>query len=157
MASDEFLMVVIAFTSVPAVFWYLFQRQNTVAKARLQRAESINRLIDKFGTAKEVIEFLQTEQGQKFLEDPAPTAENPRNRVLRFVQAGVVFLFLGFAFYMNASLFSNQADINYARKVVDLKFWGTLSAVLGAGLLVVAYVTSALVKKWRLDGREGKH
>ncbi|MFN0156820.1 MAG: hypothetical protein ACKVRP_01960 [Bacteroidota bacterium] len=153
MAADELLSVAIGMLLLGGVFWYLLQRQNMLAKARFHRAESINRLIDKFGTAKEVIEFLETEQGEKFLADPAPPGENPRYRALRFIQVGVVFLFVGFGFMMNASLYKNHADV-YGSEALEWKFWGTLLCVFGAGLLVVAYLTNAYIKKWGL-GREG--
>ncbi len=78
MQSDEFFLIIIIVLLAGIVLWYLLQRKNTLAKARLSRAEAINRLIDKFATAKEVTEFLETEQGKKFLEDPVPPAENPR-------------------------------------------------------------------------------
>lgn len=151
MASDEVLLVVLAFIAFGGIFWYLFQRQNSAARVRLQRAESINRLIDKFATGKEVTEFMQTEQGRKLLEDPVPVAENPRFRVLRFVQAGVIFLFVGLGFLMNATRLGREEDINYIRQSMDLRFWGIFSLVLGGGLLVVGYLTSELVKKWGLD------
>ena len=151
MASDEFLLVVIAFIGVGILCWYLLQKQNARAKARLMRVESINRLIEKFSTAKEVIEFLETEQGKKLMEDPLPPTGNPRIRVLRFVRFGVVFLFLGGGFFLNAYRLRGETEINYVRQAMDMQFWGIFSLALGVGLLVVAFLTNMLVKSWGLD------
>ncbi len=153
MQSDEFFLIIIIVLLAGIVLWYLLQRKNTLAKARLSRAEAINRLIDKFATAKEVTEFLETEQGKKFLEDPVPPAENPHNRILRFLQFGVVFLFVGIGFFMNAYRLGFETDLNFLREAMEQRFWGTFSIAIGLGLLVVSFLTSMLVKRWHLgDG-----
>lgn len=156
MASDEVLVVVLSFILVGGVFWYMLQRQNALAKARLQRVESVNRLIEKFSTAKEVIEFLDTEQGRKLLADPFPPAGNPRTRVLRFVRFGIVFLFLGPAFLLDAYWLRGETEIRYVYQAKDLQFWGISSLALGVGLLVGAFLTNMIVKRWGLNGANGK-
>ncbi|RPH38028.1 hypothetical protein EHM92_01140 [bacterium] len=151
MQSDELFFLIIIVLLAGIVLWYLLQRRNTSARIRLSRAEAINRLIDKFATAKEVIEFLETDQGEKFLEDPVPLAENPHNRILRFLQFGVVFLFVGIGFFVNAYGLGFAADLNSLREATEQRFWGTFSVAIGLGLLLVAYLTSVLVKRWHLE------
>ena len=73
MQSDEISFMILMIVFVGILFWYIMQRQSAFTKVRLQRGESINRLIDKFATGKEVAEFLETEQGKKLLEDPLPS------------------------------------------------------------------------------------
>ena len=124
------------------VLWYLLQRKNTSAKARLSRAEAINRLIDKFVTAKEVIEFLETRAGEEVPGGSASsTGERPRNRVLRFLQFGVVFVFVGIGFFVNAYRLGFETDVNFLREAMEQRFWGTFSLSIGLGLLLVSYLT----------------
>ena len=160
MASDQILMVVIGvvvlLVLLGGVFWYLLQRQNALMKARLQRVESVNHLIEKFSTAKEVIEFLGTDQGRRLLEDPLPPTGNPRNRVLRFVRYGVVFLFLGPAFFLQAYWLRGETEIHYVSQAKDLLFWGSFCVALGLGLLATALITNALIKRWGLNGAGGR-
>ena len=157
MQSDEFFFIIIIILLAGIVLLVLLQRRNTSAKARLSRAEAINRLIDKFATAKEVTEFLETEQGKKFLEDPVPPAENPRNRILRFLQFGVVFVFVGIAFFMNAYRLGFETDVNFLREAMEQRFWGTFCVAIGLGLLVVALLTSTLIKRWSLGNSNPMH
>ena len=152
MASDEFLLVVLLFVFIGLMFWFVLQKQNSLGKIRIQRVESINRLIEKFSTAKEVTEFLETESGSKLIDDPAPDARNTRTQVLRFVQAGVVFLFVGVGFFLNAYRIRNETDINYVRQVLDLQYWSIFSIAIGVGLLFVAFLTSWFVRKWGING-----
>ena len=152
----DVLVVVAAFALIAGVFWYLLQRQNALMKARLQRVESVNRLIEKFSTAKEVTEFLATEEGKKLLEDPLPPTGNLRTRSLRFVRFGVVFLFLGPAFLLDAYWLRGETEIRYIAQAKDLQLWGVFCLALGLALLVVAFLTNALVRRWELNGGKGK-
>ena len=149
------LVAVAAFALIAGIFWYLMQRQKALMKTRLQRVESVNRLIEKFSTAKEVVEFLGTEQGKKLLEDPLPPTGNPRTRVLRFVRFGIVFLFLGPAFLLDSYWLRGETEIRYTTQAKDLQFWGLSSLALGLGLLMAAFLTNMLVKKWGLNGGKG--
>ena len=137
-------------------FWYLLQRKNMLAKARLERIEAVNRLVEKFGTAKEVTEFLKTEGGRRLLEDPVPPAELSRLRVIRLVQVGVVILCVGIAFILNAYSLRDESYITFISQAKDRQFYGMVSIALGGGLLLVALVTNVLVKKWGLNGSRGK-
>ncbi len=156
MASNEVLLLVVAivcaFALIGGGVWYVLQRQNALMKARLQRAETVNRLIEKFSTAREVTEFLDSEHGRKLLEDPFPSRGNPRNRVLRFVRFGVVFLFLGPAFLLDAYWLRDSTEIRYIYQAKDLQFWGAFSLALGVGLLATAFLTNVLIKRWGLNG-----
>jgi hypothetical protein len=152
----QFLMIILlcifTFILLAGALWFLMQKRNTLAKSRLLRAEAINRLVDKFGTAKEVVEFLKTDQGRKLLEDPAPPPVSPRVRLIRLIQSGGVTLFLGLACFLNAFRMRDTTDINNIRKAVELQDWGTFLVAIGLGLLAVAYVTGLLVKRWGLNG-----
>lgn len=155
MSGDDVLGTILVIVSMGLLFWFLMHRMNTRAKTRLARVESVNRLIEKFSSAREVIEFLETEQGKKLLEDPLPASDNPKNRVLRFIQFGVVLVFVGIAFFANAYHLSAETDINFVRQAMDQRFWGVFALAAGLGLLVVALLVNLLAKKWGLT--DGPH
>ena len=62
--------------------YLLFRRYQVTTQARLQRVESFNKLIEKFGTAKEFTDFIQTEEGKKML---VVAANKPPAKKIRFI------------------------------------------------------------------------
>ena len=92
----EELVLMVAVTTLTAwILWLVFRRFQVLTHARAQRTETFNRLIDKFGTAREFVDFLQSDAGRKVLEDPIAPPTDPRTSVRRFVQGGIILLGLG--------------------------------------------------------------
>ena len=133
-------------------FWYLYQRQQRIERGRQDRVEKFSRLTDKFSSANEFVEFLRSDEGKKFLDDPVSSRSNPHLRVLRFLQAGIASLFLGAGFFFNALRLRPLTDINYVHQEMDSEFFGLFTVFIGIGLLVIAYVTHVYLKKWVLNG-----
>ena len=148
MIIEEVVMMV----TVPAlagwVLWLVFRRYQLHVQARVQRTETFNRLIDKFGTAKEFVEFLQTDAGRKLLEDPITPRVSPMSSVRRFVQGGIILLGLGSALLLNATRLRGETDINYIREAMGMNYWGTIFLGGGVALMVVALVSYFLAKRW---------
>ncbi|HTK82146.1 MAG TPA: hypothetical protein VL633_07640 [Bacteroidota bacterium] len=143
------------------VFWLIFRRYQTGAEVRIQRIASFNRLIEKFGTAKEFADFAQSEEGKKILADPVAPPYNPLTKVLRFLQAGVLLVIIGIAFFVNASNgYLSDDPVShelYYRRMNEFNSYGTLSLLLGIGSIVLAGVTWVFVRRWRLaNGSSGK-
>lgn len=145
----EELVLMIAVTALTAwILWLVFRRYQVQTHARAQRTETFNRLIDKFGTAREFVDFLQSDAGRKLLEDPIAPPADPRKSVRRFVQCGIVLLGVGSALLLNALRLRDQTDINFVREAMGLNYWGTIFAGGGAALLIVAIVSHYLAKRW---------
>src|SRR3954463_8543251 len=68
----------------------LKQRANTRT-----RGEIYNRLIDKFGTAPEMVAFLQSEAGRQFIEENALQTISPIGKILASIQRGIVLTLPG--------------------------------------------------------------
>ena len=120
----ETLMIPALLVLVLFPLWLLFRRYQVSTQVRIQRIESFNRLIEKFGSAKEFAEFAQTAEGKKLLDDPSPPP-NPLTKVLRFLQAGVLFIMAGAAYWINAWRLRSETDFNYVHPVsirVDRSF-----------------------------------
>jgi hypothetical protein len=151
---DRFIADVLMFAFLLAlVGWvlYLFFRKYQVStQVRIQRIESFNRLIEKFGNAKEFAEFAQSAEGKKLLEDPISPPPNPMAKVLRFVQAGILFIMIGVASWINAARLRSETDPNYVHQMIESNHWGTLATFFGIGLIVAAGVSYIFVKHWHM-------
>lgn len=137
------------------VLWLLFRRYQMNAQARLQRTEAFNRIIEKFGTAAEFVEFLGSEQGKKLFEPSPQQQSHPAKITLRFVQAGVILaalsIAIAFQWHMMSQYVHAQAnpDINWVSKEMDLHYWMAFTIALSVGMFAVAWVTHVINKKWQ--------
>jgi hypothetical protein len=144
----EDIIAMIGFGLLAAwVLWLLFRRQQIQTRARLQRLETFDRLVAKFGSAQELVDFLETPAGRRLMEDPVPAGPTPQASIRRYLSGGVVFLFLGAASLVNAARIAGETDINYVRQALDLNYWGTLMLALGLALLLVAGLTHLMTRQ----------
>ncbi len=116
------------------------------AEAQLQLH---TRLIDKFGSPKELLDYLQSEAGRKFLT-PAPVQGSmPYRRIMAAAQTGIVLSFLGVA----SLLIRGSFDQEGMRAVT---FLGSVSLGLGLGFIFSAFAAHVLSRKWGLlNGNAG--
>jgi hypothetical protein len=148
-------MAVVAWTALSAwVAWLVYRRSVRGAEERARNHAVVERILDRFTSADELLAFVRSDEGKQLLYGRTGAA-NPRRSVLRFVQAGIIVFSLGIAFLVNAMRLAGERDINFIRKVEDLRYWGTAAVAVGAGLLVVAAVSYLMARRWGLlDGRE---
>ena len=116
--------------------YYKFRRISKMA------FELQNKVIDKFGTAPEVLQYLESDAGGKFLEGATTGVSSPRHRILSSVQYGIISAALGVGF-----LAVNQV---MTEKVDAFPFVGILALCLGLGFLVSAVAAHYLSKSWGL-------
>ena len=127
----------VAFCAMMAAISY-FSSKSKSDKARYQ-AEVQARLIDKFGTGPEFVQFLDSPQGRKFLGEieSAPKVRT-QDRMLSGIRNATVLSFLGAAFVL-LSLFT------YERGMI---FPGLLLLALGLGYLASVILTKRLSREW---------
>jgi hypothetical protein len=135
------LVVALGFFSCVAFFFYLVLttlRRTRVAKAQ---AEIQVKLLDKFGTSTELLQYLQTDAGQRFLQpEEAPVEpKSPHSRILWSITAGTILTFLG----IGLSLLSRSFEEGF---VVP----GVLCLAIGLGFLVSSAISFYLSKSWGL-------
>lgn len=157
---DGFLSETIFFIAVVGlaawVLYLLFRRHQLVTQAKFQRIEAYNKLLEKFSTAKEFTEFLDSEQGRRILEEPLTNGSDPKKAALRFVQAGSLLAALGFGLFMNLSRVSSYVrsqidpDVNWINKELDLFYWTWIVLAMAGGCFLAAFITYSLGKKWKL-------
>jgi hypothetical protein len=146
--------LVLAFAAF--LLWLGSRSYKASTQLRMQRAESFNRLLERFSSAKEFTDFLQTEEGKKFLGDPLPASRTSSNRILRLIQYGIVIFALGVGCLINAYRLRDFTDLHYASQAQDCQFWGIFGVIIGVALVATAMVSSSMARKWHLLNGNGK-
>jgi hypothetical protein len=143
MGLDDVLMFWGMWMGVGWLGWVLASTFRRIRSARLQ-ADLQAKLLDKFGSSRELIDYLATAPGQRFFELVVTERANPYARILASAQAGVIMTLLGgaFLFLMNMATVHEAADV--------LLVLGTLVLTLGIGFLASAALSFALSRSWGL-------
>jgi hypothetical protein len=103
-----------------------------------QRAELQARVIERLGSAQEVVAFLATDAGRGLERALTGRRDAQARQILGAVQLGVVLIATGAGLAVGARV---QADR-------DLLTWAIACAAGGAGLLVAAVVSRRLARAW---------
>ena len=120
------------------------RRWNRLSKVQY---EVHNKLLDRFTSNEDLLAYVQTPAGKRFLEsapipmqDEAPMLSAPFSRILWSVQAGVVLTIAGFGLlYVSTRFIEEPAQF--------FMVIGVLSVALGAGFIVSAVAAYALSRK----------
>ena len=116
-----------------------------------QQTEVHNKILDRFGTSSELLEYIKSEAGSKFLESAPipvraerPVASTPLTRIMWTVQIGVVVAVASLGFMLVGSLFEKEGEGVFAM--------GVISFGIGAGFIASAVVSLVMSKRlglWR--------
>ena len=104
---------------------------DTVRRTRAQKLqiEMFNKLLDKSAASKDMLDYLQTEAGQKLMEAaPADRAPAPHGRIFNSLQAGIVLLAVGIGCLVLTS--HGNADVREGATI-----FSTILIALGLGLI----------------------
>jgi hypothetical protein len=115
------------------------------AEAQLQLH---TRLIDKIGSSRELLDYLASDAGKKFLTPATVQKSLPFKRILAAAQAGVVLTFVGLACWLVKDAFDQDA-------MRGVMFLGSISFALGLGFLCSAVLAHVLSRKWGLLSGNG--
>lgn len=113
------------------------------------QTETHAKLLDKFGSSQEMLAYMDSEAGKKFLETPAfdpqlgQAAALPYSRILWSVQIGVIAAALGAGLLYLRGRVGADAELGF-------DVFGTLVCTLGIGFLVSGGVSYALAKHFGL-------
>lgn len=110
-----------------------------------QRADLYNRLMDKFGSSTEFLDYLQSEPGQKFIDELTAKAESPIYKILNSIQKGIILTLTGGGFLIMINLFSASLPQDAFTALAVL---GTAALLIGIGFLAASAVTYLLSKAW---------
>jgi hypothetical protein len=128
-----------------AIVWVirLFVQNNRWNRAFRQQMEMQGRLIDKFGTSQELIAYMDSEAGKRFLTaapalgpDSGPHMPNLLARMLTPLQTGIVMTLLGIGFLLLRNVGPDTQE--------GMTVLGTLVLTPGIGFILSAGATWVL-------------
>ncbi len=126
----------------------LKQRANTRT-----RADIYNRLIDKFGSAPEFIDFLKSDAGLSFIEENVVQTAVPLSRILTAIQIGIVLSLLGAGLLITGNIFGGSLGGDL---YIVLAVGGVIGLMIGLGFLISAAISYRLCKAWGLFTKSEK-
>lgn len=152
--SAVFVLVSFA-TCLGWIVWVLSNNRRRSRIAETQNEMQI-KLFEKFGTSQELVEYLKTEAGSKFLSSATIEQAKPSGRILGSVQAGLILFFLGIAmlfvrYTMPPEGFNAIERAQTAHGFLAVSF---LLLALGLGFLASAAASYRISKSWGLFERE---
>lgn len=122
------------------------RRWNKMVKVQ---TETHAKLLDRFASSQEMLAYVQSDAGKKFLEMPIFESQRkqvsnlPFSRILWSVQIGIIAAVLGIGFLILRGRVSPDADMGF-------QIFGTLVLTLGVGFIVSGGVSYLLAKHFGL-------
>jgi hypothetical protein len=122
------------------------RRWNKMVKVQ---TETHAKLLDRFASSQEMLAYMQSDAGKKFLETPVFEGQRrqvstlPFSRILWSVQIGIIAAVFGIGVLFLRGRVSPDADMGF-------QVFGTLTLTLGIGFLVSAGVSYVLAKHFGL-------
>jgi hypothetical protein len=115
------------------------------------RLQLHTRLIDKFGTSPELVEYLRSDAGRAFLTPPPAERAAPYRRILGSAQAGLVLAFVGAALWM-----LRGSDYLGREGYSAMTSLGVIILALGFGFMGSALLAYVLSSRWGLFNGKAK-
>lgn len=144
MSEEDLVMTVVFF---PALFifggwlvWSILDWLKMRHKSQLQ-----NRILEKFTTVQEFNDFIQSKEGNKFLNFLSFSGSTPRQKILSSLSKGVIISFVGISLILIRQIFTGEMKYFLAA--------GIILIALGVSFLVSTFISYTLSKKWGIiDG-----
>jgi len=136
-----FMPMIISIAFFGMIVWIVWLGTNAKNRRAQAQTEVQTKLIDRFGTSKEFIEFLQSPAGQRFVSGvEVSTAFYARDRIIRGFGTGIVISLLGLGF-LAIWVFDHNGGFIYP---------GFILLGLGLGFFLSAVVSLKLSKSYGL-------
>jgi hypothetical protein len=138
MEGKEIAMMMVLLAAFATAGWVIYLAADAAKRQRRIKAQTElhGRLLDKFSSAQEVVEFLQTPSGAHFVDSFAGDREEPSNAVLRSTHRGIVLVVVAAGCL--------GLTIPYGWRENPLLVIGVVLLSLGIGFLVSAAVSHRL-------------
>jgi hypothetical protein len=128
------------------IVWVISGNRRRQRVAEIQKDMHM-KLFEKFGTSQELLDYLKSEAGRRFMESATIEHGRPLGRILGSIQTGLTLLltWLGLLFLHGRlpQSWSNETLV-----------FGVLAVALGIGFLLSAGVSYWLSKAWGLFDKE---
>jgi len=143
MSEDIFLTIVafpLMFALIGWLIWSILEWFRMRNKSQLQ-----NKILEKFTTVQEFNDFIQSEEGNKFLKFISYNGFAPRQKILSSLSRGIIISFIGVSLILIGQIFPGEMKYFLA--------FGIIFIALGLGFLVSTFISYTLSKKWGIiDG-----
>ena len=98
----EWTEIFIPLTLFPATAYIVYVSVNSARRLKMARmqAEMHGKLLDKFGSSQELVQYLESDAGKAFLEPPKEDQASPYRRILGSMQAGIILSLVGGVFLL---------------------------------------------------------
>lgn len=143
-----FLTFLVVIGSILWVFRAVLENRRWKNMVAVQ-SDTHAKLLEKFGSSADMLAYMESETGRRFLEPPAFEAAHrqgmgfPYGRIIWSVQAGIILAALGTGLMFLRGRISADAD-------APLLVFGTLGLTIGLGFLLSAGVSYAMSKSFGL-------
>src|SRR5437588_6383093 len=138
---EEVILFPIFFTLIGFVIWTIFSTIRRSKTERLQ-AELQTKLLEKFGSGQELLAYVQSDAGKRFLESLTMEQRTPYGRILGAAQVSVILVLLSLAFLFLRGRIAG-ADEGFL-------VFGTITLSLGLGFGLSAALSYYLSKSFGL-------
>jgi hypothetical protein len=144
MSQEDLLMTLVFFPTLFVfggwLFWSILDWLKIRHKSQLQ-----NRILEKFTTVQEFNDFIQSKEGNKFLNFLSFNGSTPRQKILSSLSKGVIITFVGISLILIGQIFPEEMKYFLA--------FGIILIALGLGFLASTLISYTLSKKWGIiDG-----
>jgi hypothetical protein len=140
------------FIFIAAVLAWLVRtiiEQKRWSRLSQQQAEVHNKILDRFGNSEELMQYIKTPAGSKFLESapiplhtesPSPMRNSPLARVMWSIQLGVIVAAGAFGLILVSFRFPKET-------AADLFAMGTIGFCIGAGFIASALISMFMSRR----------
>ena len=145
---EEVILFPIFFTLIGFVIWTIFSTIRRSKTAKLQ-AELQTKLLEKFGSGQELLAYVQSDAGKRFLESLTMEQRTPYGRILGAAQVSVILILVSLAFlYLRGRVAC--ADEGFL-------VFGTITLSLGVGFGLSAALSYYMSKSFGLLTESTQH
>lgn len=126
--------------------WIVYTISTNIRRAHVSSsvADLHSKLLDKCAASSELLSYLESKAGQKFLESAGIEGSQPWSRILTAVQAGFVLFLVGIAELILRTFEWHPDTAEF------LQISGAIALAIGVGFLASAVASFALSKSWGL-------
>jgi hypothetical protein len=135
-------IIICAAWIITSIVTSMKQRANTRT-----RTEVYNRLIDKFSSAPELIEFLRSDAGLRFIEEHTVEPSQPLMKIMNSIRLGVSLALVGGGMLVVANIWDRALGEDLYTVIA---LGGTVALTAGTGFIVAAAISYKLCKSWGL-------
>jgi len=146
--NEEIVILPILFGLMGFVVWTIFSTIRRYKTTKLQ-AGLQTKLLEKFGSGQELLAYVQSDAGKRFLESLTIEQRTPYGRILGAAQVSVILVLLSFAFLFLRGRIAGAQE--------GFLVFGALTLSLGVGFGLSAAISYYLSKSFGLLTESVEH